>query len=206
MDNRIDYFKADEYWRRHVHRKLEADMWIDDYRAELPVSGNALDLGCGIGQYSRRLMEYGYSVTSADISEIALGEVVKFNPQVMRIDMREPLPFEDGAFDLVFANLSIHYFSDAVTKALISEIQRILAPGGMFVGSVNGMAGAEHIKETAEEIEPHFYWNIDRYFRFFDKDDLHHYLSPFASCRVEARECVRFENRKNYLVFLCKNN
>ncbi len=204
MENSIDYFKNDEYWRRHVHRKLEEDLWIDDYRTELPSPGSALDLGCGIGQFSRRLMEYGYSVFSADISDIALAEVGKFNSQTVKLDMREPLPFGDGTFNLVFANLSIHYFSDAVTKALVAEIQRILKPGGMFVGSVNGMQGAAHISGIAQELEPHYYWNIDRYFRFFDSADLHHYLSPFVTCKVDERETIRFGNKKNYLVFLCK--
>ncbi len=203
-EHRIDYWKEDKYWERHINRKLEEDLWIDDYRNMLPPLGKALDLGCGIGQFSRKLMEYGYSVVSADISEIALAKVGEFNPQTIKLDMREPLPFDDSSFSLVFANLSIHYFSDIGTKALISEIKRILLPGGMFIGSVNGMQGAEHIKETAEELEPHYYWNIDRYFRFFDEDDLYYYLSPFASCKVEARETVRFENKKNYLVFVCK--
>lgn len=30
--------------------------------------------------------------------------------------MQEKLPFSDNEFDLVFANLSIHYFSDKDTK------------------------------------------------------------------------------------------
>ena len=198
-----DYWKADEYWKQHVHRKLEEDIWLDDYCSELPPSGKALDLGCGIGQFSRVLMGYGYTVTSADISDIALAEVRRFQPQTVKLDMREPLPFADETFQLVFANLSIHYLSDAETKTLISEIKRILAPGGMFVGSVNSMRGFEYIRETAQELEHHYYWNTDRYLRFFDEADLRSYLSPFASCRVEARETVRFENPKNYLAFLC---
>ncbi len=199
-----NYWKEDEYRKRHIHRKLEEDIWTDLYLDEFPPLGKALDLGCGVGQFSRALMGYGYCVTSADISDIALTEVKKFNPKVVKLDMSEPLPFDDGAFDLVFANLSIHYFSDTVTKALVSEIKRILVPGGMFIGSVNGIQGAACIKETARELEPHYYWNIDRFFRFFDEADLRYYLSPFTTCRIEARETIRFENRKNYLVFFCK--
>ena len=38
--------------------------------------------------------------------------------------MKEKSPFSDSEFDLVFANLSIHYFSDEDTKKLMLEIKR----------------------------------------------------------------------------------
>ncbi len=202
--NRPDFFGEDTYWKRHIHRRLEEDMWIEDFRTLLPESGKALDLGCGIGQYSRRLMEYGLDVVSADLSDLALEKVSEFNPNTRKLDMRHPLPFADREFQLVFASLSIHYFSDAVTRKLMAEIRRILAEGGMFVGSVNGIQGLTGIREIAEEIEPHFYWVEDRYARLFDKEDLIRYLDGFTSVRIEERETIRFENKKNYLVFLAR--
>lgn len=107
------YFENDEYWKEHINKDLESDMWIDEYAKYLNDNkGECLDLGCGIGQFSKRLMEYGYNVTSSDISEIALRKVNEFNNNTVKIDMREKLPFLDNTFDLVFANLSIHYFSE----------------------------------------------------------------------------------------------
>ena len=26
-----DYFKDDEYWKEHINKKLEEDLWIDEY-------------------------------------------------------------------------------------------------------------------------------------------------------------------------------
>jgi len=49
-----DYFKNDRYWKYHIAKKLEIDMWIDDYRDYFGNSGKCLDLGCGIGQHSKR--------------------------------------------------------------------------------------------------------------------------------------------------------
>ena len=71
-------------------------------------------------------MSYGYEVISADISDIALEKVKEFNDNVVKVDMKEKLPFSEKEFDLVFANLSIHYFSDEDTKKLMLEIKRIL--------------------------------------------------------------------------------
>ena len=105
-----DYFKNDEYWKEHINKNLEDDIWIDEYKKYFENKGKCLDLGCGIGQYSKKLMEYGYNVISAVISEIALKKVSEFNENIRKFDMSEELPFENNSIDLVFANLSIHYF------------------------------------------------------------------------------------------------
>ena len=66
-----DFFIKDKYWGNYINKKIEDDMWIDQYKNYLNGYGKCLDLGCGIGQYSKRLLEYGYDVLSSDISDIA---------------------------------------------------------------------------------------------------------------------------------------
>lgn len=200
-----DYFKKDEYWKKHIHEELEEDIWIEEYKVFFSGDGKCLDLGCGIGQYSKILAKYGYNVTSADISEIALKKVKEFNNDVVKLDMQKKLPFTNEQFDLVFANLSIHYFSDKDTKELLLEIKRILKVNGLFIGSVNGIQGIEAIKDTAIEIEPHFYLNKQKYIRLFDIYDMQKYLSIFQVLHIEERETVRFNHKKNYIIFVAKN-
>lgn len=198
------YFENDEYWKNHITKKLESDMWVDDYLGYFNSKGECLDLGCGIGQFSKKLMEYGYNVTSADISEIALEKVNEFNNNTIKIDMRKNLPFLDNSFKLVFANLSIHYFSEEDTKRLISEIRRILKDNGLFIGSVNGLEGYQVIKDTAQEIEHHYWFNKNKYIRLFDEEDLKKFLNIFMIEKIEKRETVRFNHKKNYWIFICK--
>ena len=198
-----DYFKDDEYWKEHINKDLEEDLWIENYKDYLN-NGTCLDLGCGIGQYSKWFMNHGYSVVSSDISKIALEKVKEFNDNVVYADMREKLPFEDNKFDLVFANLSIHYFSDIETKDLMNEIKRILKKDGLFIGSVNGIQGLEIIKNTANELDYHYYFNKGKYIRLFDIEDVRNYLNIFDIIRIDERETVRFEHKKNYIVFIAK--
>ena len=99
--------------------------------------------------------------------------------------MSEELPFENNSIDLVFANLSIHYFSNEDTQKLMKEIKRILKNGGLFIGSVNGMQGYDKIKETAVELEKHYWFNKNKYVRLFDKEDLEKYLSIFKVLNIE---------------------
>lgn len=200
------YFKNDEYWKKHINKKLEDDIWIRNYREYFSGEGKCLDLGCGIGQYTKELMSYGYEVTSADISNIALDKVKEFNDNIVKVYMKEELPFSENEFDLVFANLSIHYFSDEDTKKLMLEIKRILKEEGLFIGSVNGIQGYEKIKDTAVELEKHYWFNKNKYVRLFDKDDLEKYLDVFDVLNIEEKETVRFNHKKNYLVFFVKKN
>lgn len=199
-----DYFKEDEYWKEHINKELEEDLWVEEYKEYFNNKGLCLDLGCGIGQYSKWFMKNGYEVISSDISNIALDKVKTFNNNVVNVDMREKLPFEDNKFDMVFANLSIHYFSDSDTKKLMEEIKRILKKDGLFVGSVNGIQGLEKIKETAKELDYHYYFNKDKYIRLFDVEDAKKYLKIFNIIKIDERESIRFEHKKNYIVFIVK--
>lgn len=199
-----DFFANDEYWKEHIDKELEDDMWIDEYKKYFSNAGICLDLGCGIGQFTKKFMEYGYSVISADISKIALSKVQDFNRNIAHIDMRNPLPFDDDKFDLVFANLSIHYFSNLETKNLILEIQRILKKGGLFVGSVNSIKAYEKIKSKAKEIGYHYYFINSKRIRLFDIQDVKNYLNRFKVLKVQERETVRFGHDKNYIVFIAR--
>lgn len=199
-----DYFKNDEYWANHINKDLEEDLWIEEYKIYLDSKGKCLDLGCGIGQFSKQFIKYGYDVISADISDIALNKVKGFNENVVKLDMRDKLPFQDNEFDLVFANLSIHYFSDEDTRKLMLEIKRILKEDGLFIGSVNGIEGLKVIRNEAKEIEYHFYEYKDKLIRLFDINDVKKYLSNFNIIKIDERETIRFEHKKNYIVFIVK--
>lgn len=198
------YFKNDLYWKEHINKKLDIDMWIDGYREYFEKTGKCLDLGCGIGQYSKRLMEYGYQVISSDISDIALNEVKKFNPNIEKLDMSKPLKYTDNSFDLVFSSLAIHYFSEEITTQLVNEIYRILKPGGKFIGSVNGLEGYNAIKDSAVKLEDNFYLNKDKYIHLFDDNELRKYFNKFEILKVEKREVERFGHKKNYWIFIIK--
>ncbi len=44
-----DYFKDDEYWKAHIDKQIEEDIWIDEYKTYFLSKGKCLDLGCGVG-------------------------------------------------------------------------------------------------------------------------------------------------------------
>lgn len=104
--------------------------------AERFASGkHVLDFGCGSGYGSARISEIARSVEAVDVAHDAI-DYAKSNFTRPNLSFRcvspdAALPFEDGTFDLV---LSFQVFEHVVdTARYLSEIQRVLAPGGQLV-------------------------------------------------------------------------
>jgi SAM-dependent methyltransferase len=95
-----------------------------------------LDAGCGPGLYLEELVERGADAVGIDGS----GEMVKqakhrlgHRASVSRHDLRQPLPFPGGEFDVAISALVIHYLDDRV--GFLRELHRVVKPGGVVVFS-----------------------------------------------------------------------
>jgi SAM-dependent methyltransferase len=102
-----------------------------------PVAGRrVLDAACGPGLYLGELLERGAEVTGFDASPVMVALARQRTAGRVRIDqavLGEPLPYPDGAFDLVVCALAIHYARDRA--AAFAEFCRVLRPGGAAVVS-----------------------------------------------------------------------
>jgi SAM-dependent methyltransferase len=131
--------------------KVKWPHWVFD-RLDLPDSCRILELGAGPGQLwrqNRHRIPPGWHVAVSDLSpgmveaaEADLGGAAGFSFQV--IDARS-IPFDDGAFGAVIANHMLYHVPDA--EAALSEIHRVLAPGGLLYAATNG---ADHMREIWE--------------------------------------------------------
>src|SRR5688572_24003653 len=120
------------HWWFVARRRLLARLIA---RAAVPGTAGVLDIGTGTGTNLRLLRELGFSrrrgLDSSDeairwCAEKGLGEVTKG-------DVRR-LPFGDGEFQLVLATDVIEHVDDDTLA--ISEIRRVLAPGGTAILTV----------------------------------------------------------------------
>ena len=48
------------------------------------------------------------------------------------------------------------------------------------------------------------YLNKDKYIRLFDIDDVKKYLNVFDIIDIKEKETIRFNRKKNYIVFIAK--
>ena len=125
-ENETSLFNA--YYERPAMLRLAGD--VSDRRI--------LDAGCGSGPLSAALRARGAVVTGFDSSaamvELArqrLGEDARLHVA----DLAAPLPFTDAEFDDVVASLVLHYLEDWAGP--LSELRRVLKPGGRLILSVN---------------------------------------------------------------------
>lgn len=104
-----------------------------------------LEVGCGAGQCSRWLAEQGAIATGVDLSAGMLEQASRLlrehplagdaaPPTFLLADARS-LPFPSASFDVCFSSYgALPFVKDA--DAVLSEVARVLRPGGRWVFSV----------------------------------------------------------------------
>jgi len=103
-----------------------------------------LDLGCGDGVLTERLVALGCDVVGVDASAPQI-EATRGRGLDARVMSGEQLSF-DQEFDAVFSNAAMHWMRDA--DAVIDGVWRALRAGGRFVAEFGG-AGCVEIIRTA---------------------------------------------------------
>ena len=176
IENNQEYWN-EGYWKRVINNQKNSfknENWLDKYKEIInKIEGNsAVDLGCGIGQDTKWLIDNGFDVISCDISNIALEKLKELipNSETLQIDIRETLPFKENSINLVNADLSIHYFYMKDTIKIFNEINRILTPKGILIGRVNSDKNERYIREETKVIEDNYYYDFEKYFRLFNKE------------------------------------
>ena len=94
-----------------------------------------LDLGCGIGIYTKILIKKRAKVKGIDISEEEIKIAKRENPKVeFRIGDAEKLPYKNEEFDIVLAALVLEHFNN--WNKVLAEIRRVLRKNGLFIFSI----------------------------------------------------------------------
>jgi SAM-dependent methyltransferase len=134
----VEAFRAD-YLTVYPHRDLESARQEVAHLVEQGVRGRVLDLCCGFGRHALALRKRGADVFGLDLSpdllararELPDGELL--HDRLVRADARA-IPFASGCFDaLVNLFSSFGYFGDDGDARVLSEIARVLRPGGLAV-------------------------------------------------------------------------
>jgi len=89
-----------------------------------------LDLGCDNGIWTKKIAEkiQTNNTFGIDIVKDKVEKAKKLGIKVTLSDLNKKFPFKDNFFDVIHANQVIEHLND--TDSFVSEIYRILKPGG----------------------------------------------------------------------------
>ena len=198
--------KFDEYWNETHKKKFDEkpvyDNWLDSYQEVLnSCKTKVLDLGCGTGNDTLYLTEKGFQVIACDYSHVALEKVAKQikTAQTKFVDISQPLPFEDNSFDLIIADLSLHYFDEKTTFEVMKEIKRILTLNGSLIARVNSVLDTNYGAGKGEKLEENFYFVNGYNKRFFTVEDANKFFSVIGKVNIKEAIMIRYAKPKNVI-------
>lgn len=132
-----------------------------------------LDVGCGTGTLAIAVKPrvgdgavYGIDA-SPEMIEVAREKAARAGSDVdFRVALIEAIPFPDASFDLVTSSLMLHHLPDELKVKGLSEVRRVLRPGGRFVavdfaayshsplGHLLSILGWSHGESTVDKLTP----------------------------------------------------
>ena len=152
------------------------DPWIRPWlnHSQRKPGERVLDLSCGTGRDSRYMAGMGYDTVCLDLSRNALRICRQVAPQAahIQVDIQRGLPFRDGVFRFILANLSLHYFDRPVTESIVQEVKRCLEKEGMFVLRLNSTEDVNYGAVGYPELAPNLFLVEGEQKRFFDRDSI----------------------------------
>lgn len=143
---------AHAYWNDAWQDAAKREKWetpdpkIAAFAEQLSPESRVLDLGCGVGRHALMYADQGHRVAALDAAEDGLAQL-KAKADIAGLDVEthlgkmDMLPFDDGAFDHVVSYNVIYHADEEIMARTISEIHRVLRPGGTYQGTMLTLRG-----------------------------------------------------------------
>ncbi len=132
--------------------------WVfDQFAPALRRDAKVLEIGCGDGTLWRKNSDRlgrGWKVTLFDLSHGMLAAAANDLNAFRRVQGEaEALPFADERFDVVIANHMLYHVADR--PRALSEIRRVLVPGGRLIAGTNSTDHMIQMKRLTDRFLPH---------------------------------------------------
>ncbi len=126
---------------------------------------NILDVGCGLGTFTRKLAPYADRVLGTDISGEAINQAIKMsatlpNLSYVQRDMLDAAPLE-SAYDLIIVADTLYYMNSrtpAALKTLAAAIASKLTPDGLVLIANHYFFGVDPASRETRAIHDAFRW------------------------------------------------
>ena len=184
-----------EYWDKKI-QGYSQQSWMNGpspfaklAQEYFPSGSKILELGAGVGADSLWFASRGHVTIITDATDTFFPKIrqklLKLNPEVNeRVDLRTldvlmPFEIDDASLDVVYAHLILHYFDNDTMKRIISEISRVLKPGGVLACLVNSQDDEEYDKNIANSEDVIDVNGISK--RFYTTESLNQFTGNFET-------------------------
>lgn len=157
----------------------------------LPKGARVLDAGCGSGRDANLLhSKVGLDVVGLDLSKGLLKVARKKFPEITFIEGNLlELPFEADSFDGVWSNTSLlHLESVEAVRQALSEMNRVLKPGGVLHVVVKAQTGDSKTAVVSDKLSGH-----DRFFQYFAVNEMNELLERSHFSMLSIKEYSEVE-------------
>lgn len=156
------------------------------FKLAQPKAGeNALDVGCGTGNYTYWLADFGLNVTGLDPSEEMIETAITKSCGSNRVKFisarAESLPFDNNKFDLVLAVATLEFVQDPICA--IDEMFRVLKSNGRVV---IGFFNKYSLWSLIHRLKGFFTNSIHNQARFYSLGEMMYWLRQYGEVEVEA--------------------
>ena len=133
-----------------------------------------LDLGCGDGELTLKLMDAGCHVIAVDSSPAMVESSLAKGINVRVMDGQH-LEFED-AFDAVFSNAALHWMTQP--REVIAGVKRALKPTGRFVAEMGGQGNVVSVlaaltkarqRRGLAPVNPWYFPSVEEYHQLLEE-------------------------------------
>jgi tellurite methyltransferase len=121
-----------------------------------------LDAGCGTGRNLSFFLRHGFDVCAIDTDADALRAVTDMAAEIgrplppanVRQGSLDALPWTDGSMDAVICSAVLHFArNEEDFRAMVVEMWRVVAPGGLFFARLATSVGLErHLPTTVGRV------------------------------------------------------
>ena len=128
-----------------------------EFVARLPAGAHVLDLGCGPGDTSHRLLKQGFTVDAIDATPAMVSRARELGVPARRATFDE-IEHED-LYDGIWANFSLLHAPRDDMPAHLARVRKALKPGGAFHIGLKLGTGAKRDR-------------IGRFYTYYTEDEL----------------------------------
>jgi ubiquinone/menaquinone biosynthesis C-methylase UbiE len=187
IPDQIDVWESLHTQGTHDVLRHQASPFAELAQPHFKRGAKILELGCGVGRDAEYFAQKGHTVMATDgtsaVIEQNKAEISSSSVTFDVLDMRQmPWPYADSTFDVVYANLSLHYYSDEVTAAIVREARRVLRDGGYMAFACKSDDEYYHAgKKLGNGV---YVLPDDKMIHFFSEDYMRQLVTPFANIEL----------------------